>query len=527
MFKNLTIHIPLLKAGHCHPFNWNILHVYMGYVRKFSLVLVLLVFTGMVVHAQGLASATPVNGDESAIKLRLMMVEATLELNETLLQGVQASMDTLNLAANNVVQDKDMQVTLLRMRRARDKALLMPFLEHMKDSLNEEITVLRKERSTLENMVKPAEAIQPVVIKTQTLVSKKDTLVFETSITASGAEQTLVTNVKTNERIIISDELTTAERKANEKKLKKYKNLIPLDTVLVYDAGPLKPEPEKAVAAEAPAKKGKQPKVRDNPYLIQDTVLVFDEGQAITPAPAEKKEKDKKTDDVRVETDIVASDETKTKAEFYLQRAMNAMNERNFKNAETYLNKAVQLNPTYYDAWYAWAEMDARNGMDSKALKEYQKALQIDSTQWLAYYKTGIIYMKTNRKTEALENFNKAIQHNPDYIDALMQRAGIYAETNRGMDAIRDYDRVTTINRMYYKAYRARGVTKMGFKQYNEAADDFTRCLIFEPDDAEAYYYRGICRIGTQQLADGCIDLSIAQEKGYPAATNAIKKSCE
>jgi hypothetical protein len=217
MFKNPTIHKTLFKARPLLPVNWNILHLPMKCAYRFCLLFVLLVCAGTYAYSQDFAMGAA-DKDEDAIKLRLMMVDATLELNETLLQGVNASVDTLNLPENtNVIQDKDMQVTLIRMKRARDKALLMPFLEHMKDSLNEEVTILRKEKTKLEAMIKPAEPVQPVVLKTQTLVSKKDTLVLETTLTETGAEQTLITNVKTNEKIVISDDMTASERKANER----------------------------------------------------------------------------------------------------------------------------------------------------------------------------------------------------------------------------------------------------------------------------------------------------------------------
>lgn len=411
------------------------------------------------------------------------MVDAMLELNQAMLEGVTASIDTLNLPENtSVIKDKDMQITLLRMKRARDKALLMPYFEQMKDSLINEITLLKTEKDALEARLKPAEKVQPVVIKSQTLVSKKDTLLLQTTVDpVSGEEQTLITNVKTNEVIVMNSAMSDAERKKNEKQLKKYKSIAPVDTVMVLDVE------EKPVASK-------------------------------------KKEKEKP---VATKADNKPSVSSVAKSETFLKKAAKEIDERNFNKAEEYIAQAIKLTPDYYDAWYALAEMDAANGLTTKALSEYEKCVAIDSSRSEVFYKMGSLHLKNNRKKEALLCFNKAIEKNPLYIDALMQRAAIYTEFKRLFDAIRDYDKITLTDNRYYKAYLARGITKMSFRLYDDASEDFTRYLIFDPDNPEAYYYRALCRIGNNEMTDGCLDLSVAMQKGYPTAEKAYKQSCK
>ncbi len=480
----------------------------------------------------------------NSIELKLMLVNATLELNEAMLEGVRASIDTLNLPENTQApKNSDMQTTLLQMKRARDKVLLMPYLLHVQDSLSNEVTLLKSEQKTLEGMVGSTTKVQPVVVKSQILAAGKDSVKLETSYNPeNGEKETVIQNLKTNEVIVMNDGMSKSERKKSEKKLRKYKDILPKDTVLVYDIGSsLTPEPE-AKSQTSIDYSTKNIDTATINRIKEDTTSVIiirspesNDSIVIKPRKTKSHRNEPIASKVIVENpEENASDKKaeadsldRIKAEFFLKRALRSIDTKDFKQANTYLRKAVTIYPNYYDAWYAMAEMDENNQMESKALKEYKRCTEIDSSRPILFYKIGSIYTKTNRKKEAFENFDKAVKLNPSYIDALMQRASILTEWNKINEAILDYDQVTKTDKTYYKAYKARGMAKMSFKFYNEAADDFTRFLIFEPEDAESYYYRGVCRIGNNELLDGCLDLSTALEKGYTAAEKAIRESCE
>lgn len=427
------------------------------------------------------------------------MVEATLELNEAMLQGVKASIDTLNLPENNnALKEKDMQTSLIRMKRARDKALLLPYLLEMKDSFANEIAILKIEKEKLEVMLAPVLQVQPVEIKTQTLVSKKDTLVFETKTDiASGEKETVVTNISTNEVIVLSDNMSKSEKRQSERKLRKYKDLTPLDTVLVYDMGPaIKPEPE--------LKK----------------VPVTDVAEAAI-APAEPHKEEVK------EVETKPSARQASKAETLLKKAQKEIEQSNYSAAEQLLQQSIQLKPSYYDAWYELAEMDMAKGLTTKALSEYAKCIGIDSTRADVHFKMGMLYLKTARKKEALISFTKSITYNPTSVEALMQRAALYTDFKRVFDAIRDYEKVIQTDKTYFAAYKARGLAKMSFRLYDDAYDDFSRYLIFEPEDADCYYYRALCHIANNEVPDGCIDLAIAAKKGHSLAQKVMGEKCK
>ncbi len=566
----------------------------------------------------------PLTPDEA--RGRLDMVDVMLEMNEAMLQGVKASIDTLNAPeSDKPVDEKNIQALLLKMKRSRDKVLLMPYLEHIQDSLSQEMVLLKNEKTILQKILQPtAVPIAP----TDTVLAIIDTA----SLQADNAPPVVAepevkdTNdvLAMKEDDVVKDDNKRIEVKRNENKRKKFKEYYPLDTVIVYDIGPTTSARNYAKSPEAQQKrkslwdtaravdpvidsatlkrlqtpiqmpvdsntamKIKIPNTLDSviikPIKVQKQVEVKDTAKAPTPIVAsvndtvQKKMVDTltvartdtnsatqvdtikavevKVEPVKVDTaaPVVAKTDTiaKTpvvkkqttsvadmaiasadsvrhiKAEFFYKRAQKAMGEKNFRNAEQYLKKAVDLYPRHFEAWFAMAEMDDLFGSQGTALKEYKICESIDSTQPKLYYNMGNVYQKMKRKTDAYKAFDKAIELNPEFILALMARAAILTDWKNYDAAIYDYDRVVQLNRTYHFAYKARGQVKLLSKDFTTAADDFTRYLIFEETDPSAYYYRGLAKIGMNDLLDGCLDLSKAADMGYVAAQKAIKKTCE
>ncbi len=556
---------------------------------------------------------------------RLSMVDVMLEMNEAMLQGIQASIDTLNLPDNDKpVDEKNIQALLQKMKRARDKVLLMPYLEHIQDSLTQEMVQLKNERIILNKILTPesvAKAQQDSVVA-----------VLDTAAVAQlNPVDTVSAEAKEMEALAIKDDVAKddnkkIEVKRNEKRKNKFKEYYPMDTVIIYDLGPTissaktktanpatdvnqkrkgkwdtaraenpiidsatiarlqKPiqlpvdsnvtmkiqipnthdsviiksiKVQKAAPKDTTAKKPEVLAVDSNVQkkdsallsnLAVDTVkrvdsvgvrplpVVLAVDTAVLDTPATEvarvdtvvKPVVKKTAPSVGDMAIAAADSVRhIKAEFFYRRAQKAMGEKNFRNAEQYLKKAVELYPRHFNAWFAMAEMDDLFGSQGLALKEYKICATIDSTQPKLYYNMGSLYQKMKRKSEAYKEYEKALELNPEYVLALMAQAEILTDWKQYEAATYNYDKVINLNRTYHFAYKARGQVKLMSRDFASAIDDFTRFLIFEETDPSAYYYRGLAKIGNNELMEGCLDLSKAADMGYVAAQKAIKKTCE
>ncbi len=570
--------------------------------------------------------------DPEEDRTRLMLIEAQLELNQAMMQGLQASFDSLNVADTTKVDEKNVQAMLRRMKRSREKALLTPYLENVRDSLTQEIAKLIDAKKVVEARVNPS---APPVITRDTVVSASDTIIYATKTYADNrpSETTVATVIIKDEPQAQAD-VTVAESRKFEKKAKRAKQYYGLDTVIIYDlpSTAMKPAPEKNHAKQPVSEKGQWDTARAIDPLQQKSH--WDTARAITsvtdslqrklkmtdvkndstvalkikvpngsdsivivpivkkkPAPvATKNTVEVKTiDSVRATAKVIAEPNStrvvqasapdttpvhpmvdsaivtnaisiekqkettntptvippvkrmgvgeallasadsvkRIKAEFFYRRYQKAMSDKNFRNAESYLHKAIELSPKYFDAWFALAEMEAMFGTQQTALKSYQHCATIDSTKPKLFISLGNLQTKMKRKSDAYNSYNRALTLNPNDVSALMARASILMDWKKYRDAIIDYDKVVQLNRAIQYAYKARGQAKFLNKDYAGAIDDYTRFLIFELTDPSAYYYRGLAKISNNELADGCMDLSNAADLGYPAAVKAIKKSCQ
>ncbi len=195
--------------------------------------------------------------DPDEDKTRLLMIDASLELNEAMMEGLRASFDTLNVIDDAVMDEKNIPAMLRKMKRSRDKVLLTPYLENIRDSLTREIVVLKEEKNAIETRLNPA---APPLMKVDTVVSGGDTIVYATKIYADNrpAEKTIAA-VIVKDDVAAKTTMTKVELKKNEKRKKKFaerdnkdkKNTehFTRDTIIIYDlpstVKPLKPAPEK------------------------------------------------------------------------------------------------------------------------------------------------------------------------------------------------------------------------------------------------------------------------------------------
>ena len=433
-------------------------------------------------------------------KNRLFLIDATLELDETLLEGVKASIDTLNAPPGKPVDEKNMKATLLKMERDRDRVMQMPYLIRMKDSLNGDIAGLKKEKQVIENHFNATEK--------KLIQEEYGGSVSEPVAAASGHDSVLPTVLKDSS-------------KAKSKLPEHRDTLIRQQAANQHAAEPEKPhkatQHEPAHAIE-PAHSD-----TDSADLSQQETSKPAKNSGDTAAYVSKYQLYKSLDS----TVWKRSDSVNTlKVEIYLAKAHMAMKEKGYPAAEQYLQKALDIDPHSYDAWLSLAEVHSNMGLVLKAISEYRISEKIDSTKPEIYDRLGDAYLKLGLKNEAYLHYEKALSKDSAYLPAIMGRALVLTQRKEYAQAIADYNRVLNINITYHRVYKMRGIAEYLKSDYKQAINDFTRYLIFEENDGVAYYYRGIAKISLGQKEEGCEDLKSAEKLKYPKAGSTIDKNC-
>jgi tetratricopeptide (TPR) repeat protein len=224
---------------------------------------------------------------------------------------------------------------------------------------------------------------------------------------------------------------------------------------------------------------------------------------------------------------IEVSQLTKEKAAFYLARAMKAIDIKDYKSAEKYTKKALDINPNYCEAWMLHADLYGIFGYFEKAVKDYSKAIEANQSMVPAYYNRGVIYLKMSNLENAFSDFNKAIALDSNYIVAIGGRASVSMYKKDFLNAIIDYSRIIQLNPYFNPAYKARGIARLEVGDYTEAVTDFSEFIKNDKTDSYVYYQKGLAELKSGKMYDSCIDFLKAADMGSTDAKAAIKKHCD
>jgi len=179
-------------------------------------------------------------------------------------------------------------------------------------------------------------------------------------------------------------------------------------------------------------------------------------------------------------------------AKEYTQKGMDCYEKHEYVEALVNLNKAIEMDPTYYKAYFVRANIkdafDDRHG--------------------------------------AMKDYNLALEKNPRFADAFFFRGNVKMKLQDYYGAIDDYTSAININENYIEAYFNRGKAKQYLQAYQDAINDCSKIIQINPKNVDAYYMRGILRIDFGDTKNGCLDLSKAGELGDLKAYEAIREKC-
>ena len=198
---------------------------------------------------------------------------------------------------------------------------------------------------------------------------------------------------------------------------------------------------------------------------------------------------------------------------YYIAQANHKYNAERYEEAIVDLNKALQLNSEFIQAYYARASSKLKLGMSETGLGNVGKA--------------RVLYQA------AIEDLNETIKRHPDYGDAYDTRgyarfkvsevASDSGNTEEGMRmftaAINDYTQAIKLEPKGVRAYLSRGIAKSSrgkFKAnqgnvveaerlYFEAIGDLTQVIQLDPRVTTAYHHRGWIKseVGDSEVEKG------------------------
>jgi len=97
--------------------------------------------------------------------------------------------------------------------------------------------------------------------------------------------------------------------------------------------------------------------------------------------------------------------------------------------------RAIDLEPTYGDAWRRLGKIYENSNQPARALDAYRKALEVDPNYWRNYQDLGTFYFYRDAYDEAIRQYKKLVEMAPDLPASHYALAAPYLNLGRYADA--------------------------------------------------------------------------------------------
>lgn len=210
------------------------------------------------------------------------------------------------------------------------------------------------------------------------------------------------------------------------------------------------------------------------------------------------------------------------KAKEWNQKGNELSEQGKYKEALAFYEKAIEIKPDFFVAW--WDRGFALNelGKYEEALKSYDKALEIKSDFYHAWWGRGFTLNDLKRYEEALESYDKALEIKPDYSLAWSGRGTTLEKLEKYEEALESYDKALEIEPNYFLAWANRGDVLRNLERYEEAIASYNKAIEFNPNSFWTWNARAIAlkNLGRYQEALKSINKALELDPQNKLAQN-------
>jgi len=167
--------------------------------------------------------------------------------------------------------------------------------------------------------------------------------------------------------------------------------------------------------------------------------------------------------------------------------------------ARLYLEKAVNLNPSYLDGYAKLADIYAKQRDYAAAAAAYKKMTELDASRADAFYGMGSVLMRQTKFKEAAEALEKAVALNVASKEVQFDLGTAYEELQEFDKAAGAYEKFIALDpAVTWNAYLRLGICRTKLGQFDAAIASFLEAQKAQPKDikvnfslAEAYEKAG------------------------------------
>lgn len=172
------------------------------------------------------------------------------------------------------------------------------------------------------------------------------------------------------------------------------------------------------------------------------------------------------------------------------------------------------------------ADVHAKKGAYSKAIKEINRAIQEDVDNAIFHYKKGTFHLSINELEKAVLSLEMAISLDNTMVDAYINLANSKGKQSKYREVISILDAAEKRTNKNAKVYFNRGYAKAFINEVNGAIFDFSKAISLDPNYGQAYILRGRAYMAIGNRNNACSDFNRATELNVRGARELWQQSC-
>lgn len=165
----------------------------------------------------------------------------------------------------------------------------------------------------------------------------------------------------------------------------------------------------------------------------------------------------------------------------HYNRGCELLKANRFQDALNDFNKALELNPKYYEASYKKALIYQLTGYDKFAARRYQDILKYRPDMDLARINLATLHHKHKHYKGAEEQLKLVVNRNYYSFEAHYNLANVYLDQQKPEDAIKEYKVCLKLQPTNAHVHNNMGVIFLQKKYVDEAVQEFRKAANLEP----------------------------------------------
>jgi Flp pilus assembly protein TadD len=174
-----------------------------------------------------------------------------------------------------------------------------------------------------------------------------------------------------------------------------------------------------------------------------------------------------------------------------------------FREAASYYQQLVQLEPGHGEALHNLGLMLAKQQQFAEALAWYDRALASNAQYADAHYHKGNALRSLRRLSEAVEAYRAALRLRPDFAEARGGLGNALAGLGRAADALAEHQEAVRLKPDSPEGHSNVGLALAHLGRHDEALASYNRALELRPDFVDAHYNRSLTLLTLGNFSQG------------------------